>query len=118
MPKSIRNSEEEFEEFLFDFDREELVRFVKRLPKVVEGGLAKGQIDQINAALKGLVKGKKATLEFPVRFSGRDTRLIVSLHAMDEIEFPTLYLYSIPELIAEIEEELSRFVQQGPEEEL
>lgn len=106
-----------FEEFLFDFDPDDLGRFVRRLPSLIESGFAKPQADQVTKAVKKLRKGVKSTLNFPIRYSGQDTRLVVSLHAMDDVLLPTLYLYGPPELIAAVEDELSRFVEQSPDEE-
>ncbi len=118
MPRPTEDSESEefFEEFLFDFDHADLKRFINRLPTIVEKGMGKTQTDQVLAAAKKLKKAQKSTLEFPVRYSGQDTRLVVSLYAMDDVAFPTLYIYALPELIAAIEEELSRFVETSPDE--
>ena len=118
MPRPTEDSESEefFEEFLFDFDHADLKRFINRLPTIVEKGMGKTQTDQVLAAAKKLKKAQKSTLEFPVRYSGQNTRLVVSLYAMDDVAFPTLYIYALPELIAAIEEELSRFVETSPDE--
>ncbi|MBL9169951.1 MAG: hypothetical protein JNN07_19610 [Verrucomicrobiales bacterium] len=117
MPKPSHDPDEMFEEFLFDFDQEDLGRFVRRLPNLIESGFGKTQADQVTKAVKKLRKGVKSTLDFPIRYVGQETRLVVSLHAMDDVEFPTLYLYGTPDLIAAVEDELSRFVEQSPDEE-
>lgn len=117
MAKPSHDPDEVFEEFLFDFDQEDLGRFVRRLPNLIERGFGKSEIEQITKGAKKLRKGIKSTLDFPIRYAGHETRLVVSLHAMDDVEFPTLYLYATPDLIAAVEDELSRFVEQSPEDE-
>ena len=116
MPKPSHDPDEMFEEFLFDFDQEDLGRFIRRLPNLIQSGFGKSETEQITKAVKKLHKGIKSTLDFPICYVGHQTRLVVSLHAMDDVQFPTLYLYGTPDLIAAVEDELSRFVEQSPDE--
>ena len=70
----------------------------------------------ILSAARTLQPDQKSVCEFGVRFRGRDTRLIASLYSPEDVAFPTLYLYSLPDVITEIEAALSRFTEEDVDE--
>ena len=113
---SPENHQDLFEEFHFDFDHDELRRFLDRLAPLFEHGFGAAEIDEVLAAADSLQPDQKSVCEFSVRFRGRDTRLVASLYSAEDVAFPTLFLYSLPEVIAEIEAALSRFTEEDVDE--
>jgi hypothetical protein len=113
---SPQNHDELFEEFHFDFDRDELHRFLQRLAPLFERGFGAAQIQEVLTAADELQPDQKSVREFTVRFRGRDTDLVASLYAAEDVAFPTLFLYSLPDVIAEIDAALSRFTEEDIDE--
>jgi hypothetical protein len=113
---SPENQHELFEEFHFDFDHAELRRFLDRLAPLFEHGFGVAEIEEVLAAVDSLQPDQKSVCEFSVRFRGRDTRLIAALYSAEDVAFPTLFLYSLPHVIAEIEAALSRFTEEDVDE--
>ena len=117
MPDSTDDSEELFEEFFFDFDQPDLKRFVQKLPQIIPKGFGKPQVAEVLRSAEKLTPRRKSMLEFPIEFEDADTKVVVVLYSEEEEpETLTLYLYGRPSLIASVESELSRFVEEIPED--
>ncbi len=115
MPEHSHEQEEVFEEFFFDFDSADLKRFLQKLPRLIPSGFGAPQVEEVLQNAKNITPRLKLILDFPIEFEKASTKLVVVLYS-EEPQLQTLYLYALPSLIASVEDELSRFVEESPED--
>jgi hypothetical protein len=99
---------QELQEFSANFDSGLVRPFLERIQTFIESGFGPAQIEQVCQVVSTLPHDQEQTLEFQIRYAGRDARFKVHVF-MDDIDAPDIYIFSPSALRQQIASEFQRF---------
>ncbi|MBT2643639.1 hypothetical protein J7I80_15460 [Bacillus sp. ISL-41] len=99
-----------------NFDLENVVPFFEELSQVLDQGFTGEQIDFIQSEIEGMKKDHELNEigTFPVSYKGAEAeiRIVAEIHIEDDLKEVVLTMYSSPEVVRIIDQEMMRFVEE------
>lgn len=99
-----------------NFDLENVQPFLKELSSVLDTGFTDNDINAIQSTIEKMKQNNevKEIGSFNVIYKGEQAkiRIVVEIHIEDDLKEVVLYMYSNEELVAAIDEEMMKFVDE------
>lgn len=98
-----------------NFDLENVGPFLKELSQVFDQGFTGEQIDFIQSKIDGMKEDHELNEigTFPVTYKGEtaEIRIVAEIHIEDDLKEVVLTMYSRPDVVTIIDQEMMRFIE-------
>lgn len=99
-----------------NFDLENVGPFLEEVSQVFDRGFTSEQIDFIQSEIDGMKEDHELNEigTFPVTYNGKtaEIRIVAEIHIEDDLKEVVLTMYSRPEVVRIIDQEMMRFIEE------